>query len=41
MSLIFSIGKFGGFYIYWKFSKRICIGWISITFIPVDIDDMF
>lgn len=38
MSLILSIGKYGGFYIYTKQSFRVCIGWIAITILFEDID---
>lgn len=40
MSLILSIGKWGGIYVHWKFTKRICLGWIAITFLPKDIDEV-
>jgi len=38
MSIILSFGKFGGFYIHNGFTKRICLGWVALTFIPMDID---
>ena len=41
MSLIFSFGKFGGFYFRWGYMKRVCLGWFAITFCPFDIDDLF
>ena len=41
MSVIFSLGSYGGFYAYWGYSKRFCLGWISITFLPRDIDEIF
>lgn len=40
-SLIFSVGKYGGFYIHWGYMKRICIGWFAFTIVPCDIDDLF
>ena len=38
MTLAFTIGPWGGFYCYWGFSKRLCLGWVAITFLPVDFD---
>lgn len=38
MSLIFSIGKWGGFYVHIGYTFRICLGWVAITFVPQDID---
>ena len=39
-SLIFSWGKYGGFYIAYRerFMKRICLGWFAITYLPEDFD---
>jgi hypothetical protein len=37
---MFSIGKYGGFYIHWKYTKRLCLGWVAVTFIPIDIDEI-
>ena len=41
ISIIFSFGKYGGFYFYRRWATRICFGWFAITFIPEDIDDTF
>lgn len=38
MSLIISIGKWGGFYCC---EGRICLGWFALTFIPCDIDEIY
>jgi len=38
MSLIISIGKYGGFYFFNGYTKRVCLGWIAVTYIPKDID---
>lgn len=38
-SIIFSVGSWGGFYLHWGFSKRICLGWVAFTFVPRDIDE--
>ena len=40
MSLIISIGKWGGFYFHHRFSTRLCLGWLAITFIPEDFDEL-
>lgn len=37
-SIVFSWGGYGGFYITNKFTKRICLGWIAFTYIPLDFD---
>ena len=39
-SFIISWGKYGGWYWHNKFTKRLCLGWLAITFIPMDIDDV-
>ena len=38
MTIMFSVGPWGGVYLYWGFSKRICLGWFAFTFIPMDDD---
>jgi hypothetical protein len=34
-TLALSWGRFGGFYLH---SHRICVGWVAITYVPVEID---
>lgn len=41
MSILFSFGKYGGFYFRWGYTKRLCLGWFAITFCPFDIDEVF
>ena len=42
MSLIFSVGHCGGFYFFRsRFSIRIRLGWIAVTLVSVDVDDVF
>ncbi len=41
MTLLFSVGRWGGFYIARGFTLRVCLGFIAITFAPVDIDEIF
>lgn len=38
MSLIVSIGRWGGIYYSGGYLPRICLGWIAFTFIPEDFD---
>jgi hypothetical protein len=38
MSIIFSFGKFGGFYYFRGNTIRICIGWMAVTILFKDID---
>ena len=38
MTILFSIGKWGGIYAYHGFGWRLCLGWIAITILPVDGD---
>jgi hypothetical protein len=39
MSIIFSLGKWGGFYWHRNHTIRLCLGWVAITVMPTDIDD--
>lgn len=38
MAIIISTGKWGGIYWYHGFGLRLCLGWVAITFLPVDGD---
>ena len=40
-SLVISYGKYGGVYFRRSYTTRLCLGWIAITYIPDDIDDLF
>ena len=40
MTLALTIGKYGGFYIYCDYTLRICLGWIALTFILRDLDEI-
>lgn len=35
-----SVGPWGGFYVHRKFFQRVCIGWLAITVVPVELDDL-
>jgi len=37
MTLMFSIGRYGGFYVH---GHRLCLGWFAITWFPWDCDDV-
>ena len=39
-TLAISWGKYGGFYWYCKYTKRLCLGWIAFTYIPNDLDNL-
>jgi hypothetical protein len=38
MTLIISVGKYGGFYLERGRCPRICLGWIAFTIWPEDFD---
>ena len=40
MTLAISIGPWGGFYWHWGYTKRICIGWVALTWLPCDLDSL-
>ena len=35
-----SWGKYGGFYFNSDYTVRLCLGWIAITYLPLEIDDI-
>jgi hypothetical protein len=39
-TLAISWGKYGGFYWHWKYTKRLCLGWIAFTYLPNDLDNL-
>lgn len=39
-TIALSWGEYGGFYLHAGYTKRICIGWVAITYIPIEIDDI-
>ena len=39
MTFMLSFGKWGGFYWYRGFGRRLCLGWLVLTWLPADIDD--
>jgi len=40
MCIVISIGKWGGVYFYKGYGIRICLGWIAITILPTDGDNV-
>jgi hypothetical protein len=40
MSFTLSLGQWGGFYFQRGYSWRLCLGWVSLTWFPEDIDDI-
>ena len=38
MTLAFTLGPWGGFDLWWGFSKSLTMGWLTVTFLPVDLD---
>lgn len=40
MAIIISIGKWGNVYFYRGFGWRLCLGWIAITILPIDGDEI-
>jgi len=37
---MFSVGRYGGFYIRLGYSWRICLGWVALTLLPTDVDKL-
>jgi hypothetical protein len=37
-SIVISFGEYGGFYIHWGWTKRVCLGWMALTYWPIDAD---
>lgn len=39
-TLALSWGPWGGFYIYNGYCWRLSLGWVALTYLPVEIDDL-
>jgi hypothetical protein len=37
-TIALSWGPYGGFYVRWR--QRICLGWLALTYCPVELDEM-
>ena len=35
-TLMIGVGSWGGVYFYRGFTTRLCLGWLAITYIPLD-----
>ena len=40
MSIVINFGAWGGFYVIWGYTKRVCLGWMAITLVPFDVDQV-
>jgi hypothetical protein len=40
MTIVCNIGAYGGFSIHRGNTTRLCLGWLAITVIPVDLDNV-
>lgn len=41
MTICFSVGRYGGFYFHRPdASLRLCLGWLAITVLRMEIDDL-
>ena len=40
MSIVLSVGRWGGVYLQRGYTWRVCLGWVALTFIPEDMDDL-
>ena len=38
MTILVSFGAYGGFYVRFGYTWRICFGWVAVTVLPFDID---
>lgn len=38
MTFAISFGKWGGFYIITGWTWRVCLGWMALTILPMDLD---
>jgi hypothetical protein len=41
MTVILSVGRWGGIYIHRGYSCRLCLGFFAVTVLPCDIDTTF
>ena len=40
MTIVLSFGRWGGIYTDFGYTWRICLGWVALTLMPFDIDDV-
>lgn len=39
-TIALSVGPWGGFYVHRGFCHRLCLGWLAVTLVPVELDDL-
>lgn len=39
-SVTLAVGQWGGIYIRKGWSKGLCLGWVAITFMPADVEEI-
>lgn len=37
-TIALSWGAWGGFYVHYDWTWRLCLGWVALTYIPQDLD---
>ena len=40
MTSALTFGRYGGFYFRHGYAIRLCLGWVALTWFPVDLDDI-
>jgi hypothetical protein len=40
MTIICNVGRYGGFSVHRGDTTRLCLGWLAITIIPTDLDNV-
>ena len=40
MTIMLSFGHWGGIYAHFGYTWRLCFGWVALTLVPCDIDDL-
>lgn len=40
MTLMLTVGRWGGVYVFRGYTWRLCLGWVALTFIPRDMDEI-
>jgi hypothetical protein len=40
MTIICNVGRYGGFSVHRGDTTRLCLGWLAITIIPADLDNV-
>lgn len=40
-AIVFTWGRYGGFYRNRGFVSRICLGWLAIDYLPVEIEEIY